>query len=366
MSGPTHEHPPQESPPAPLSQERFEEFFDLSRDLLCVASVEGYFKHVNSSFTEALGYSRHELLSCAFVDLIHPEDVLSTQQELVSLRAGNPTRNFENRYRHKDGSYVHLSWTAVPRPDGLVYAIARDITSHKEAVRSLKETNEHLDRFAHVASHDLRAPLRAIQQLSSLLAEELAPQLSKRHHELLNAINDNTQRMTSLLEGLLRFSRAGHPASLVEELDLETLFAQTSQLARTSYPTRTLHLHIDALPVLQSPREPLEHIVRNLLDNAIKHHDREIVHIKVFAEHQVGSVVLHVEDDGPGIPARHHERIFQLFQTLRPQTDTETSGLGLALAQRTARRYGGSLTVTSPLDKDRGARFSLTWPEPPK
>ena len=118
----------------------FSAFFDLALDLCCIATLDGYFKRVNRSFTNVLGYSTEELLATPFLELVHPEDHEATLGEVQRLSQGDDTVYFENRYRHKNGNWVWLSWTCpAPRTGSLLlYAVARDITKQKEAERGLR------------------------------------------------------------------------------------------------------------------------------------------------------------------------------------------------------------------------------------
>ncbi|MGJ3247379.1 MAG: PAS domain-containing sensor histidine kinase [Elainellaceae cyanobacterium] len=124
-------------------QER-DRLFELSLDMLCIAGVDGYFKRLNPSFERILGYSRDELLSDSFLDFVHPDDRTSTLEELKKLSQGTPTLYFENRYRCKDGSFRWFGWTATPVPnEGVIYAIARDITALKETQQQRDQLLQH-------------------------------------------------------------------------------------------------------------------------------------------------------------------------------------------------------------------------------
>jgi PAS domain S-box-containing protein len=125
---------------------QLERFFSLSLDFLCIASADGYFKRVSPAVTEILGWSVEEFLSRPFMDFVHPADVPATTREVErQIRAGEKVMHFENRYRHKDGSWRVLSWRSMPQPDGLMYATARDVTELKRAELAMRDLNESLE-----------------------------------------------------------------------------------------------------------------------------------------------------------------------------------------------------------------------------
>jgi PAS domain S-box-containing protein len=128
------------------AEAELEKFFSLSLDFLCIASADGYFKRVSPAVTEILGWSVEEFLSRPFMDFVHPDDVPATQREVDrQIRAGEKVMHFENRYRHKDGSWRVLSWRSMPQPDGLMYASARDVTELKQAELAMRDLNESLE-----------------------------------------------------------------------------------------------------------------------------------------------------------------------------------------------------------------------------
>jgi len=165
------------------------------------------------------------------------------------------------------------------------------------------------------------------------------------------------QRMEKLLDDLLAYSRAGRYAYTKEKVETETLVQSLAELLAP--PTFTVTID-KAMPTLVTQRVPLETVLRNLISNAIKHHDRQHGHIHVATQMQPGFIKFTVRDDGPGIDSNFHVRIFGLFQTLKPRDSIEGSGMGLAIAQKIVEHQGGVITVES--HPGQGASFHFTWP----
>lgn len=269
--------------------------------------------------------------------------------------------------------------TAEDQVDGIVMTFV-DITARKRAEDALRQLNVHLeqrieertlelvrsnrelDQFAYVASHDLKAPLRAIANLANWITEDsqaVLPPSSKSH---LDKLRNRTLRMERLLDDLLAYSRAGrqkHQAEWVDTADL-VRGIQLFVMLPAGFTVETQ----PSLPQLYTERVPLETVLRNLIANAIKHHDRPqagVVHIAL--EEQEDWVLFTVADNGPGIAPQHHERIFEIFQSLKPRDQVEGSGMGLAIVKKIVESHGGQIAVES--DIGQGATFRFTWPKLP-
>lgn len=348
------------------AQQEIDRFFDLSLDLLCIAGVDGYFKRINPAFESVLGYSRDEMLSRSFIDFVHPDDRESTLTEVQRLAQGQPVVDFRNRYRAKDGSYRWLAWRSAPLADwGLIYAVARDVTERKRVeelmarqARELARSNEDLEQFAYVASHDLRAPLRTIVTLTEWIEEDMAGELPGKVKGHLNELRRRVRRMETLTDDLLAYSRAGRETGSIETVDTASLVADLTDLL--SPPPGFKILADSSLPSVRTFPAALEQVFRNLIGNAIKHHDRVTGRVEVSARDMGDYVEFSVTDDGPGIPAEYQDRIFQMFQRLKPKDEVEGTGLGLALVKRLVEGLGGRLRVES--NGTRGAVFRFTWP----
>jgi len=226
--------------------------------------------------------------------------------------------------------------------------------------QALERSNQELDAFAYAASHDLKAPLRVIQNASKWLEEDLEPHLTVETREHLRLLRSRVQRMDRLLDDLLQYSRIGRETgTLTETIDAVVL---VDNILAMLAPPEGFTVKVDpSLAGIKVTRMPLEEILINLISNAIKHHDKKIGQIEIFMEDLGPLYRFSVRDDGPGIPAQFHEKIFKMFQTLKPRDKVEGSGMGLALARKHVEVSGGELRLESALGA--GSTFSFTWPK---
>ncbi len=348
------------------AEQDLDNLFNLSLDLLCIAGTDGYFKRINPAFEKLLGYSREELLSRSFLEFVHVDDRAKTVDEVGNLARGLPVVDFNNRYLARDGTYRWLDWRAAPLPGrGLIYAVARDVTEHRRTqdlitrqAAELARSNADLEQFAYAASHDLRAPLRAITTLTGWIEDELGPDPGEKVAAHLAQMRSRVRRMELLTDDLLKYARAGSGHSEIVRVDTAALVNDTvSMLA----PPAGLRIVAEpGMPVLETARAPLEQILRNLIGNAIKHHDRPDGSVAVSARDRGAFVEISVEDDGPGIPEGFRDRLFKMFQKLESRDRVEGNGLGLALVKRTVESHGGKVWLDP--RAGRGAIFRFTWP----
>ena len=261
---------------------------------------------------------------------------------------------------------VTIGLTPISTENGpMVVAAISDLTERNAAqerimahAEALERSNEELDRFAYVASHDLKAPLQGIEQLARIIEEDVGEQLPAESREDLALMQKRVQRLKNLLDSLLQYSRIGRGESQAEYVDLGELCRDLGELMP---PNGEFSIaQGDELPPIYAPRPALELIFRNLVGNAVKHHDRERGRIEISAEQTADGVVVRVSDDGPGIPIEYGERIFELFQTLKRRDEVEGSGMGLALVRKTVQNLGGSIELLP--GEGRGATFRLYFP----
>lgn len=349
------------------TEEQLERLFSLSPDLLCVAGTDGFFKQVNPAFKQVLGYGSEEMLSRPIVDFVHPEDREETAREIERLGQGLPTVDFQNRYLGKDGRWRWLAWRAAPlAEEGRIYAVARDVTRAKlveeilaRQTRDLERSNAELEEFAYVASHDLRTPLRSIETLAEWIEEELPQPLPEKAGEHLGELRRRVRRMEVLTDDLLAYSRAGRGQEQTGTVDTAAMVHDVVFLLD---PPEGFQVRAEGvLPRFETARAPLELTLRNLIGNAIKHHDRGNGRVTVSASDAGDFWKFEVRDDGPGIPAGERERIFRMFHKLESRDQVEGSGMGLALVKKIVEGLGGEIGLHP--GPGRGTVFFFKWPK---
>jgi signal transduction histidine kinase len=230
----------------------------------------------------------------------------------------------------------------------------------QEKLRALEETNQELRQFAWIASHDLKSPLRGISHLSQWAEEDADGPLPEKTREHLQVLRLRVSRMDKMLDDLLDYTQIEGKRTIDDELaDGETILTAVRELM--ALPAGfTLKVTGD-FSSLRLPRFALERVFANLIDNAVKHHDRGKGVVEVSLTGDEGYYVISVTDDGPGIAQADQKKIFEPFTTLKPRDRAEGSGMGLAIAKRLLARYGRALEVSS---QGRGCTFSFTWPKP--
>lgn len=227
----------------------------------------------------------------------------------------------------------------------------------EQRAAELARSNRDLDDFAYVASHDLKSPLRGIDQLASWVVEDLEAGDFTEIPEHLRLMRQRVQRLETLLSDLLEFSRVSRHEARLAMVDTALLF--TDFFALNSPPPNFTLSILGDLPVFLTAPVPFEQVVRNLLGNAIKHHDRDDGHIEVSCCDMGEYYRFAIKDDGPGISAEYHDQIFKMFKTLKPRDETEGSGMGLALIKRIVENYSGEVDLESSLKL--GSTFYFTW-----
>jgi signal transduction histidine kinase len=227
-----------------------------------------------------------------------------------------------------------------------------------QRTKELERANHELEQFAYVASHDLRAPLRAIDSLSAWLEEDLGDVLKGEQREQMRLLRGRVHRMDRLLTDLLDYAREGKADHGGEKVDVGQLISEVIDLS--NLPKGFVVETKGQVPPFTTRKVLLQRIFMNLISNAIKHHDKEVGRIEVTVRDGGAAFEFLVADDGPGIPAQFQAKAFQMFQTLKARDVTEGSGMGLALVKKIVETAGGTIALDS---NGRGATFRFTWPK---
>lgn len=225
----------------------------------------------------------------------------------------------------------------------------------ERANAELARSNRDLDQFAYVASHDLRAPLRAIVNLSAWIQEDLGGELPGEVAENLGLLRARARRMESLIEALLQYSRAGRTGGKVESIGVADLVREVAEFV--AVPPR-IQLTVEGDPqTLVGEKLPLQQVLQNLLGNAARYAE---CCVSVRWRPRGARLEFRVEDDGPGIAPEYHEKIFTIFQTLASRDEGGGTGIGLSIVKKIVEDLGCSAWVES--RAGCGASFAFTWP----
>jgi PAS domain S-box-containing protein len=334
-----------------------------SDDAIISKDLNGTITSWNAAAQRIFGYAPEEAVG-RHIGLIIPPERMDEETHIISrIRKGERVEHFETIRRHKTGRPLDISVTISPirAENGDIIGaskIARDIGEYKRMVADLKRSNEELEKFAHVAAHDLKSPLRGIDNLARWIIDDYQDKLPDEAQKMLGMLRARVGRLERFLDDILSYSRAGHTDEQVSETDVNAMVAD---LAQTHLP-ESFNLNVPApLPRLVTFATPLRQVFANLVANAVKHHHKGGGQISITAMPSGSYYEFVVSDDGPGIPPDDQDRVFQMFQTLRPRDEVEGSGMGLALVKKLVEWQGGRVWIVSEPGK-RGTEMHFLWP----
>ena len=361
-------------------RDEFEQFFNLSLDLLCVANLEGRFVRLNQAWQRLLGYEVETLLSSPYLDFVHPDDRPATIGAMRALESGARLIDFENRYLASDGSYKWLQWSVAPLiEEGVLYGAARDVTDRHvaeeqladamrqlgDAKRRAEEATAAKGEFLANMSHEIRTPMNAIIGMTDLA---LRTQLTTQQRDYIKTANDSAESLLAILNDVLDVSKIEARRLTLERAPFslrDTVENGVRQFAGKA-DEKGLELACRVLPdvpdALVGDAGRLRQVIANLVGNAIKFTDRGDVVVEV-ATHQLDETIaalrFTVTDTGIGISADKQTEIFGAFV----QGDASTTrrfggtGLGLTISAQLVQMMGGHITVAS--EPGSGSRFSF-------
>jgi PAS domain S-box-containing protein len=379
--------------------------------------VNRNFAFVNNRLIEMVGYTAEEMIgSNARMLYASDEEFDRIGKEKYAQIKENGTGTVETVFRKKNGDLIDILLSSTPLDlhdlsQGVTFT-ALDITERKSAERQLLKHRDHLEElveerteglaakteqlkkseksllnlledvnesranlekinadyvainnelkeFAYIVSHDLKAPLRAISQLTHWISEDYSASFDAEGKMQMDLILQRVKRMDNLIDGILRYSRLGRTREKTEPLDLNIL---VQEVIENLAPPSTVKVTIDnKLPVVRRDSVRLGQVFQNLISNAIKFMDKSHGIVRIGSVDEESYWKFKVSDNGPGIEKKYHDKVFQIFQTLAPRDEHENTGIGLALVKKIISIYGGSVWVES--EAGQGSTFFFTLPK---
>ncbi len=361
---------------------------EASLDPMITISADGKITDVNEATIKSTGRSRQELIGTDFSGYFtEPEKARAGYQRVF---AKSFVTDYPLTICHKDGRLMEVLYNAVVYRDihgnvTGVFAAARDVTllnkaeaelrRHRDSLevlvkertndletsnRKLAQSNENLEQFAYVASHDLQEPLRIMSSYSQLLERRYRNKLDKDADEFIDFIVAAAFRMQRLITDLLAYSRLRHTELPMTEVDSERLLSRVVETMAVTIREKKAEVTHDTLPVIMGYEINLMQLFQNLIGNAIKFSGKEAPRVHIGAKKQEGEWLFSVKDNGIGIEGQYRDRIFMIFQRLHGKDEYAGTGIGLAICKKIVENHGGRIWVESELNK--GSTFYFTIP----
>ncbi|RYY14920.1 MAG: PAS domain S-box protein, partial [Chitinophagaceae bacterium] len=353
-----------------------QDLMEASLDIICLLDESGHIVQISANCERLLGYTPDELTGQHYTDLLIPEEKAESLGREAIIRNGTTVRDSENRYLRKDGKIISLSATAIWSPENnTFFSILKDATEKKLTASQLSELNEilkkraaelhasniELERFAYVASHDLQEPLRMVSSFLQLLEKKLEGNLDETSKKYIYFAIDGAERMKTLIQDLLQYSRIGTSKELVVNVDCNEVLRSVKNIYTLAIRETGAEVVVHPLPVIKGEKAQIHQLFQNLVGNAIKYSSPGPPRIEVGHEEFPGYWQFYVKDQGIGINPKFFDKIFVIFQRLHNKSEYTGTGIGLAICKKIVERHGGSIWVES--EQDKGSTFFIRLPK---
>jgi PAS domain S-box-containing protein len=354
------------------SERRLKVFFESDMVGTMYWNMDGQITDANDKFLRMTGYSREDL-KAGLLDwskMTPPGYEDKDEFALGELEATGSDTPYEKEYIRKDGTRIPIIIGAAMlddrRHEGVAFVL--DISIRKQAEEEMKKwteqleaANSELESFSYTLSHDLRAPLRAIDGFSEMLLKETGGRLDPESVRKLNVIRSNTEKMNKFIDDILNYSRTGRAAVSRAAIDMRSLFMEVWKELKEGNPGRSMELKIGNIPPASGDRLLIRQVLSNLLGNAVKFtRIREHAIIEVSGSASKNYNTYSIKDNGVGFDMRYYNKLFEIFRRLHAEKDFEGTGVGLAIVKKIVHKHGGSIWAEG--KPGEGAKFCFKLP----
>jgi PAS domain S-box-containing protein len=363
------------------SEKGFRMLSDEMPQFVWTSDAEGHLAYFNHAMHVYSGLRLSDIKEKGWIEIVHP------QEREESIRLWEHSINtgedfiFEHRFRRADGEYHWQLSRAVPQRDvnGIIQqwiGTSTDIHEQKnitekleslvaDRTKELQRSNEDLQQFAHVASHDLKEPVRKIKTFTARLEDHIKDQLDESGKKFIDRIHVATDRMFNMIDGVLAYSKINADLQTPIFIDLNEVIKNIETDLEVALQKTGGKIYYDNLPTLEGALVLIYQLFYNLINNSIKFAKADTPPIitiisKIIVENNKSFAIITVEDNGIGFDSHHAERIFETFSRLNSKDSYEGTGLGLSLCKKIVERHEGKISAVGSLNK--GASFIITLP----
>jgi len=352
-----------------FSEERFRTLTQQAPVGIFLADTKGDALFINDQWQNLAGFPASEGEGRGWAKALHPEDSARVQQEWSRATSAGETFTSEYRFRHPDGKIIWVVAQASPLKSesgelaGYIGTIT-NITERKiweqetrQYTEALKRSNDELQQFAYVASHDLQEPLRMVTIFTQLLADRYKEKLDQEARQYIDFATEGAQRSQQLINALLEYSRLRTSAE-VSDLDANELLKESLLNLQVRVMETGARITHDPLPQIKGDKTKLIQLFQNLIGNALKFVKDNVPRVHISAAENASEWIFSVRDNGIGIPPEFMQKIFVIFQRLHSRSDYPGTGIGLAICKKIVENHGGRIWVES--ETGQGSVFSFS------